>query len=130
MKCILKYAVLICICMFSMVAYTSCEKETTKEESYIGESELDYKPADYTISLDWDFSKVANLTDAKKAELKKEADGSTTKTFDTRKDATLTFDAIVVSLQSEPATIETKGAKCVARLKRGVNLCKKAIITW
>lgn len=128
MKKFIKAAFIALVAMTGTVAFSSCE-ELELEESYIGETESDYKPADYTISLDWDFNGVADLTAQEKADLKKKGDTSATNRFDTRKDATAAFDAMVVELQKTPAG-DLKGAKCTLRLKRGKDLCKKAVVKW
>lgn len=130
MKKVMRYMLMALVCTFCAVAYTGCESEPANEESYVGESELDYKPANYTISVTWDFSGAPNLTAAEKAELKKEGDGEVTKRYDTRKQATAVFDALVVELQSYEVPKEAKGMKCTIRLWRGADLCKKAVLRW
>ena len=130
MKKIFKFFILI-ISLFALQAsMVSCDKE--EDIYYAGESEADYKPATYTITSEWDFSKVSGLSSDEKKALETAMNNSVTasEVFDTRKDAEAAFNEIVIEWQHDPDMALYKGLKAKLYLKRGSAIIKSASLEW
>ena len=120
---------LVALCATQSV-FVSCQKDD--DVYYAGESEADFKPALYTITSEWDFSKVSGLTSEEKTALQTSLNNSVnaSEVFDTRKDAVAAFDEIVVELQNEATMAQYKGLKAKLYLKRENAIIKSATLEW
>lgn len=109
--------------------FVSCEKDDD-EPYYAGESADDFRPATYTMTADWDFGGVSNLTSEQKISLKNqlEAASNTSEVFNTRAEAVASFDQVVSELRQ--MDMPYKGARCKLYLKRGSAIIKSATLTW
>ena len=121
---------IISIAFATSCVFVSCEKND--DVYYAGESEWDYKPATYTITSEWDFSKVEGLTSEQKASLQSAMNNSVTATevFDSRADAVAAFDEVVVELQYAESMSQYKGLKAKLYLKRDKAVIKSATLEW
>lgn len=110
--------------------FVSCEKDDG-EGYYAGESEADYKPAEYTITSEWDLSKVSGLSDAEKQLYKAQLEDAaqSTAVYNTRTDAIKAFDIIVENLRTD-ADINMPGLSAKIYLKRKSAIIKSATLTW
>lgn len=132
MKKLFSFMLLFATLLISQSVFVSCDKDDN-DIFYAGESEYDYKPTVYTITSNWDFSKVSGLSSSEKAELEKEMNKiAVEETFDTRKDATAAFDAMIIEMQNDPDMGVLKGLVAKFYLKRKVDgaTIKSATIEW
>ncbi len=128
MKKLLYFLVALCSLFMVQSVLVSCEKDD--DDYYAGESEADYKPAEYTISATWDLSNVTGITESERKALEAELNKfSSTAVFNSRVEAVAAFDNVVEEFKTN-SDYKIPGAKAKFYLKRGSATIKTATITW
>lgn len=130
MKKIISLLFLAVAIFFSCTCFYSCEKED--DNYYAGESGADFRPAVYTITSQWDFSKVSGLTSEQKTSLENSLNNSVydSEEFETRADAVAAFDEVVMELKYDSTMGQYEGLKVKLYLKRGTAIIKSATLEW
>lgn len=132
MKKLLSLFLLVITIATTQCIFVSCEKDD--DDFYAGESEADYRPAEYTITSEWDFSKVSGLSETEKQLYASQfADAvKSTAVFNTREEAVRSFDTVVENLRTLPIGPELNfsGLKAKIYLRREGSIIKSATMTW
>lgn len=129
MKKLFSIFVILFTILSTQFVFTSCEKED--DDYYAGESELDYVPAEYTISAKWDLSGVKGLSDVDRSIMESNlADAcKNVALFPSRADAVKAFDNLIEAFRTNNE-LKMPGAKAKFFLKRGDATIKTATLTW
>lgn len=130
MKKLLSIFVLMVTLFTSQCLFVSCERDDD-DPYYAGESEEDYLPAEYSITSEWDFSKVSGFSDVEKQLLKSQFEDAlkATSVFSSRVEAVKAFDKVVEELRTND-DFKISGLKCKLYLKRGGAIIKSANFSW
>ena len=122
------FAILVTI-LATQCIFVSCEKED--DDYYAGESEADYRPAEYTFSATWDLSRVSGLSEVDKSIYKSNLEDAckAVKVFNSRAEAVEAFDMLIESFRTNP-DVAIPGAKAKFYLKRDGATIKSATLSW
>ena len=129
MKKLFSFLILLISILTTQYVLVSCEKDD--DDFYAGESEADYRPAEYTITSEWDFSKVSGLSDTDKQLYKSQFEDAmrNVAVFNSRSEAVKAFDTIVEEIRTN-SEFNIPGLKAKLYLKREGAIIKSATLSW